>query len=114
MEWARVAIRAQPEEEGGFIGVLKSVQNKRQASSEFLSIASLDPTPPGKGKGLRGQQLGGGGGPCSGSCGGDTGLGALAATALIPRDPQTACSPVAAAALPALGRISFCLMGACP
>lgn len=59
MEWAKAAIRAQPEEEGGFTGVLKLVQNKPQASSEFLPmIASLDLTPPGKGKGPGGQQLG--------------------------------------------------------
>lgn len=47
----------------GFIQILKWVQNKPQASSKFLLIASLDLTPPGKGKGLRGQWLG----PCSGS-----------------------------------------------
>lgn len=57
-EWAKVAHPGTAEEEGGCTGILKSVQNKPQASSEFLSIASLDPTPPGKGKGRRGQQLG--------------------------------------------------------
>lgn len=50
-------IQAQ-EEEGGFTGVLKWVQNKPHASSDCLLIASLDPTPSEKGKGLRGQWLG--------------------------------------------------------
>lgn len=95
-EWAKVAHPAQPEEEGRFMGVLKSVQNKRQASSEFLSIASLDPTPPGKGKGLKGQQLGREA-PVQAAAG-DTGPRALAAMALIPKPPRLllpsdGCSP---------------------
>lgn len=78
------------------MGILKSIQNKHQASSEFLSIASLDPTPPGKGKGLKGQQLGGEV-PVQAVVG-DTGPGALAAMALIPKPPRLllpsdGCSP---------------------
>lgn len=78
------------------MGVLKSVQNKRQASSEFLLIASLDPTPPGKGKGLKGQQLGREA-PVQAAAG-DTGPRALAAMALTPKPPRLllpsdGCSP---------------------
>lgn len=52
------SIWAQPEEEGGFVGVLKWIQNKPQASPDSLSIESLDPTPSEKEKGHRGLWLG--------------------------------------------------------
>lgn len=51
VEWARVAHLGTAGEGGGCVGILKSLQNKPQASSEFLSMVSLDPTPPGEGEG---------------------------------------------------------------